>query len=35
LSRGAYHVLSLLMPYLDPASREHLFQIAGAYQRVE
>ncbi len=35
LSRGAYHVLSLLMPYLEPASREHLFQIAGAYQRVQ
>ena len=32
LSRGAYHVLSLLMPYLEPASREHLFQIAGAYR---
>ena len=32
LSRGAYHVLALLMPYLEPASREHLFQIAGAYQ---
>jgi hypothetical protein len=24
LSRGAYHVLSLLMPYLEPQSREHL-----------
>ena len=35
VSRGAYHVLSLLMPYLEPAPREHLFQIAGAYQRVE
>ncbi len=33
LSRGAYHVLALLMPYLEPASREHLFQIAGAYQQ--
>ena len=32
LSRGAYHVLSLLMPYLDASSREHLFQIAGAYR---
>jgi len=32
LSRGAYHVLSLLMPYLEPPSREHLFQIAGAYR---
>lgn len=35
LSRGAYHVLSLLMPYLEPASREHLFQIAGAYRGAE
>jgi AcrR family transcriptional regulator len=32
LARGAYHVLSLLMPYLDPQAREHLFQIAGAYR---
>ncbi len=32
LARGAYHVLSLLMPYLDPAAREHLFKIAGAYR---
>jgi AcrR family transcriptional regulator len=32
LSRGAYHVLSLLMPYLDAGAREHLFQIAGAYR---
>ena len=32
LSRGAYHVLSLLMPYLEPAAREHLFHIAGAYR---
>jgi AcrR family transcriptional regulator len=32
LARGAYHVLSLLMPYLDEQSREHLFKIAGAYR---
>jgi len=32
LSRGAYHVLSLLMPYLETDAREHLFRIAGAYQ---
>lgn len=32
LSRGAYHVLSLLMPYLEPAAREHLFRLAGAYR---
>jgi AcrR family transcriptional regulator len=35
LSRGAYHVLSLLMPYLDAEAREHLFQIAGAYRNGE
>jgi AcrR family transcriptional regulator len=35
LSRGAYHVLSMLMPYLDAPSREHLFQIAGAYRSGE
>jgi AcrR family transcriptional regulator len=32
LSRGAYHVLSLLLPYLEPASREHLHRLAGSYQ---
>ncbi len=32
LSRGAYHVLSLLMPYLEPSAREHLFRLAGAYR---
>ncbi|NRF71920.1 TetR/AcrR family transcriptional regulator [Aquincola sp. S2] len=32
LARGAYHVLSLLMPYLDPQAREHLFRLAGAYR---
>jgi AcrR family transcriptional regulator len=31
LGRGAFHVLSLLQPYLDPASRAHLLQLAGAY----
>ena len=33
LSRGAYHVLSLLMPYLEPQARDHLFQIADAYRQ--
>ncbi len=33
LSRGAYHVLSLLMPYLDPSSREHLHKLAASYQK--
>jgi len=32
LSRGAFHVLSLLMPYLEPQEKEHLLQIAEAYQ---
>jgi AcrR family transcriptional regulator len=32
LSRGAYHVLTLLMPYLNTASRDHLFEIANAYR---
>ncbi|MBB5204636.1 AcrR family transcriptional regulator [Inhella inkyongensis] len=32
LMRGAFHVLSLLMPYLEPESREHLFKLAGNYQ---
>ncbi len=33
LARGAYHVLSLLMPYLEPAAKEHLHTLAGSYQR--
>jgi len=32
LLRGAYHVLSLLMPYLETASREHLHALAGSYR---
>jgi AcrR family transcriptional regulator len=32
LARGAYHVLSLLMPYLEPAAREHLHRLAGSYR---
>ena len=35
LSRGAYHVLALLMPYLEPQAREHLFEIAGAYRSAD
>ena len=31
LARGAFHVLCLLMPYLDPASQEHLYTLAGEY----
>ena len=32
LLRGAYHVLSLLMPYLETASREHLHALADSYR---
>jgi len=32
LNRGAYHVLSLLLPYLEPASRQHLHQLADSYK---
>ena len=32
LNRGAFHVLSLLLPYLEPAARKHLMALAGAYQ---
>ena len=31
LARGAYHVLCLLMPYLDAAAQEHLHTLAGEY----
>lgn len=31
LGRGAYHALSLLMPYLDADSRAHLQSLASAY----
>ncbi|MEN9627223.1 MAG: hypothetical protein RJA10_449 [Pseudomonadota bacterium] len=32
LNRGAFHVLSLLLPHLEPASRQHLHGLAGSYQ---
>ncbi len=32
LNRGAFHVLSLLLPYLEPAARQHLMALAGAYR---
>jgi hypothetical protein len=32
LARGAYHVLSLLMPYIEPAAREHLHQLVAPYR---
>jgi len=31
LLRGAFHVLSLLSPYLEPDQREHLHVLAGNY----
>lgn len=31
LARGAYHTLSLLLPYLDPPSRAHLHGLVGPY----
>ncbi len=33
LARGATHVLGLLMPYLDEASRTHLSSLTQAYQQ--
>lgn len=31
LARGAFHVLSLLMPYIDATSRQHLDTLVGEY----
>ncbi|GAB4036203.1 MAG: TetR/AcrR family transcriptional regulator [Rubrivivax sp.] len=31
LGRGAFHLLSLLQPYLDPESKAHLHRLAGTY----
>ena len=31
--RGAYHVLSMLSPYLDPSQRLHLQNLVGAYAK--
>ena len=33
LNRGAFHVLSLLIPYLEPAQRDHLHTLAGQYDK--
>jgi len=33
LLRGAYHVLSLLLPYLAAEQRDHLHALVGRYQR--
>jgi len=32
LARGAYHVLSLLMPYIDPDARLHLHSLVAPYR---
>ncbi|MDE2397284.1 MAG: TetR/AcrR family transcriptional regulator [Burkholderiales bacterium] len=32
LGRGAFHALWLLMPYLDPGSKQHLETLAGPYR---
>ncbi|MFZ5548270.1 MAG: TetR/AcrR family transcriptional regulator [Pseudomonadota bacterium] len=34
LARGAWHVLGLLGPYLEPEAREHLNELAGPYRGV-
>lgn len=33
LLRGAYHVLSLLLPYLEAGQREHLHALVGRYRK--
>jgi AcrR family transcriptional regulator len=33
LARGAYHTLSLLMPYLGEAERKHLHSLVGPYRQ--
>ena len=33
LARGAYHVLSLLMPYLEVAERDHLHGLVAPYRQ--
>jgi AcrR family transcriptional regulator len=32
LARGAYHVMSLLLPYLQPEPKAHLHALVGAYR---
>jgi AcrR family transcriptional regulator len=32
LLRGAHHVLSLLMPYIEPAARDHLHSLVAPYR---
>jgi hypothetical protein len=31
--RGAFHVMSLLMPYLEARQKEHLLGLVGNYNR--
>lgn len=33
LLRGAFHVLSLLTPYLEASQRDHLHTLAGSYEK--
>ncbi len=33
LMRGAYHVLSLLMPYLEASQKQHLLGLVGNYRK--
>ncbi len=33
LARGAFHVLGLLLPYLEPGPKAHLLHLAEAYQQ--
>ncbi|MBX3604087.1 MAG: TetR/AcrR family transcriptional regulator [Piscinibacter sp.] len=33
LMRGAYHVLSLLLPYLEAGQRDHLHALVGQYRK--
>ncbi|MFT3664303.1 TetR/AcrR family transcriptional regulator [Piscinibacter sp.] len=33
LLRGAFHVLGLLMPYLEASQRDHLHALAGSYEK--
>jgi AcrR family transcriptional regulator len=35
LLRGAYHVLNLLTPYLEPQQRSHLLAIVGTYSSTQ
>jgi AcrR family transcriptional regulator len=35
MARGAYHTLSLLLPFLDPPSRSHLHTLVGSYIEAE